>query len=140
MVKKVCIMGGGNGAFAAAADLTLRGFEVTIYEDERFASSIAAIQKTGIINLEGVGPVGQAKIHKITTDLADALSDADIIMPISPAYAQETVAKKLVPHIRDGMVICLTPGSCGGSLIYGTIFHENGVFNKVKLCEMNTLP
>lgn len=140
MVKKICIMGAGNGGFAAAADLTLRGFEVTIYEDARFAASIEAIRDTGIINIEGVGPVGQAKVHKVTTDLADALSDADIVMPISPAYAQADVAKSLVGHVREGMVICLAPGSCGGSLIYGKIFEENGVFDKVKLCEMNTLP
>jgi opine dehydrogenase len=140
MIKKVCILGAGNGGFAAAADLTLRGFEVTLYENERFEDSIKGIRDTGIINIEGVGQVGEAVIHKITTDLEDALKDADIIMPISPAYAQQDVAYSLVPHIRDGMIICLTPGSCGGSLVYGKVFNDNNVFDKVKLCEMNTLP
>jgi len=141
MVKNVCIMGGGNGAFAAAADLTLRGrYNVTIYEDPKFEKNIARIKETGIIHLEGVGVNGDAKIAKITTDLADALSDADIVMPVAPAYAQETIAKTLIPHIRDGMVICLTPGSCGGSLVFAKAFKEADVFEKVKLCEMNTLP
>ena len=36
MATKVCIIGGGNGAFAAAADLTLRGYRITIYVDERY--------------------------------------------------------------------------------------------------------
>ena len=31
MAKKVAILGGGNGAHAAAADLTLRGYEVHMY-------------------------------------------------------------------------------------------------------------
>lgn len=140
MVKKICIMGAGNGGFAAAADLTLRGYEITLYEDERFAESIRGIRDDGIIHVDGVGPVGEAKIHKITTDLADALSDVDLVMPISPAYAQEAVANSLVPHVKEGMVICLTPGSCGGSLVYAKVFHENGVYDKVKLCEMATLP
>lgn len=140
MAAKVCIMGAGNGGFAAAADLTLRGVQVTLYEDPRFAKSIEKIKETGIINIEGVGPVGAAKIHKITTDLADALKDVDLVMPISPAYAQESVAKTLVPHIYDGMKICLTPGSCGGSLVYAKIFHDAGVLDKVKLCELSTLP
>lgn len=139
-VKRVCIMGAGNGGFAAAADLTLRGFEVTLYEDPRFASSIAEIKDDRTIRLEGVGPVGTAVLRKVTTDLAEAVSDADLIMPVSPAFAQEHVAKSLVPHVKEGMVICLTPGSCGGGLIYGKIFHEAGVFEKVKLCEVNTLP
>ena len=140
MIKRVCIMGGGNGGFAAAGDLTLRGFEVTLYEDPRFADSIKGVMETKMINVEGVGPNGAAKLRKVTTDLADALSDVDIVMPISPAYAQENVANSLVPHIREGLVICLTPGSCGGALVYGKIFHENGVFDKVRLCEMQTLP
>lgn len=139
-VKRICIMGGGNGGFAAAADLTLRGFEVTLYEDPKFAASIEGIKDTKTINLEGVGPVGQAVLRKVTTDLADAISDVDLIMPISPAFAQEDVAKSLVPHLKDGMVIMLCPGSCGGGLVYGKVFHDAGVFNKVKLCEVNTLP
>ena len=139
-VKKITILGGGNGGFAAAADLVLRGFEVTLYEDPKFASSIAGIKDTGIIHLEGVGPVGEAKLRKVTTDLAEALEDADLIMPISPAFAQEAVAKSLVPHVREGMIIFLVPGSCGGGLVYGKVFHEAGVFQKVKICEVNTLP
>ncbi|CDZ74344.1 Hypothetical protein ING2D1G_0149 [Peptoniphilus sp. ING2-D1G] len=140
MIKKICIMGGGNGAFAAAADLTLRGFEITIYEDPRFEKNIEGIKDEKIINVEGVGPQGAAKIHKVTTDLEDALEDVDLVMPISPAFAQKDVAESLVPHLKEGMVICLTPGSCGGSLVYGKVFHEAGVFGKAKLCEMMTLP
>lgn len=138
--KKICIIGGGNGAFAAAADLSLRGFEITLYEDESFEANIRDIRETGIIHAEGAGPVGDAKIHKITTDLAQAVCDTDLILTISPAYAQENVAKVLIPHIREGMKICLCPGSCGGSLVYARVLKEAGVLHKVKLCEMNTLP
>ena len=139
-VKKITILGGGNGGFAAAADLVLRGYEVTLYEDPKFAASIAGIRDTGVINLEGVGPVGAAKLKKVTTDLAEALEDTDLVMPISPAFAQEAVAKSLVPHVREGMIIFLVPGSCGGGLVYGKVFHDAGVFQKVKICEVNTLP
>lgn len=140
LIRKICVVGGGNGAFAAAADLTLRGYQVSIYTDARFARNIQHIQKSRVIRIEGVGPVGDAKIHKVTTDLQEALEDVDIVMPILPAYAQEAVAKSLVPHVHDDMIICLAPGSCGGSLVYGKVFHDAGVFKKVKLCEMNTLP
>lgn len=140
-VKKVCIMGGGNGGFAAAADLTMRGFEVTLYEDPRFAASIADIAESKTINLQEKGkPLGTFTLRKVTTDMADALSDVDLIMPISPAFAQETVAKNLVPFLKEGMIIFLCPGSCGGGLVYGKIFHDAGVYNKVKICEISTLP
>ena len=141
MVKKICIMGGGNGGFAAAADLTMRGFEITLYEDPRFAASIAGIAETKTIHLMEKGqPLGSVTLRKITTDLADALSDVDLIMPISPAFAQEAVAKSLIPHLKDGMIIFLCPGSCGGGLVYGKIFHDAGVYRKVRICEISTLP
>ena len=122
MAIKVCIMGGGNGAFAAAADLSLRGYRITIYENERFKSNIEDIMETGIIHCVGVGPVGDAKIYKVTCDLADALSDVDVIMPIAPAYAQEAMAKSLLPYIKPGDKIVLTPGSTGGALIFAKVF------------------
>lgn len=140
-VKKVCIMGGGNGGFAAAADLTMRGFEVTLYEDPRFAASIAGIAKTKTIHLmiKGVDK-GAHTLRKVTTNLADALDDVDLVIPISPAFAQEDVAKSLVPYLKEGMIIFLAPGSCGGGLVYGKIFHDAGVYDKVKICEISTLP
>lgn len=142
-IKKVTVMGGGNGGFAVSADLTISGFEVTLYEDPKFAASVEEIRKDHTIHLDDTycpEHSGTAILANVTTDLAEALADADIILPVSPAYAQETVARSLIPHIRDGMVICLTPGSCGGGLVYAKIFHEAGVIDKVKICEMSTLP
>jgi len=140
MDTKVCIMGGGNGAFAAAADLSLRGYQITIYENELFKSNVEDIMKTGIIHCVGVGPVGDAQIFKVTCNLADALSDVDVIMPIAPAYAQENLAKSLLPFIKPGDKIVLTPGSTGGALIFAKVLHENGKLDGVKIAEMHTLP
>ncbi|MBU3189932.1 NAD/NADP octopine/nopaline dehydrogenase family protein [Clostridium bowmanii] len=140
MATNVCIMGGGNGAFAAAADLSLRGYRVTIYENECFKSNVFDIMETGIIHCVGVGPVGDAKIYKVTCDLADALSDVDVIMPIAPAYAQEDMAKALLPYIKSGDKIVLTPGSTGGALIFAKVLHDNGKLDGVKIAEMHTLP
>ena len=63
-VKKICIMGGGNGGFAAAADLTRRGYEITLYEDPKFAASIADIAETQTITLqENDKTIGDVKLH-----------------------------------------------------------------------------
>lgn len=140
MATKICIMGGGHGAFAAAADLSLRGYQITIYEDEQFKSNIEDIIETGIIHCVGVGPVGDAKIYKVTCDLADALRDVDVIMPIAPAYAQESVAKSLLQYIKPGDKIVLTPGSTGGALIFAKVLHDNGKLDGVRIAEMHTLP
>lgn len=140
MVKKITIIGGGNGAFATAADLTSRGYEVTIYEDIRFKSNIEGIIKDRIIHCEGVGPVAAYKIHKITFDLEDALRDADIIMPIAPAYAQENIASSLAPFLKPGDKIVLTPGSSGGALVFAKTLRQKHKLDKIKIAEMHTLP
>jgi len=139
-VKNITIMGGGNGAFAAAADLTSRGYQVTIYEMEQFKDNVAGIIDDKIIHCTGVGPVGAFKIKQVTFDLGEALQDADIIVPISPAYAQESVAKSLIPHIKPGHRIVLTPGSTGGALVFAKVLHEAGKLQDVKIAEMHTLP
>lgn len=140
MVKKVTIIGGGNGAFATAADLSSRGYEVTIYEDIRFKSNVEGIIENKIIHCDGVGPVGDFPISKVTFDLKDALQDADIIMPIAPAYAQENVASSLAPYLKPGDNIVLTPGSTGGALVFAKILKEKGKLEGVKIAEMHTLP
>lgn len=142
MTKRICIIGGGNGAFAAAADLTLRGFTITMYCTPKHAHGIQGLLQDDdpVIHVVGVGPQGDAHIHKVTTDLDEALEDVDLIMPILPANSQEETAKELAPHLKEGSIICLAPGSCGGALVYAKVFHDLGVYDKVKICEMNTLP
>src|SRR5690554_3525592 len=140
MAKKVCIIGAGNGALAAAADLTLRGFRVTLYKDQRFRANVEEIMETGVIHCIGAGPVGAAKIYKVTYDLEEALDDIDIIMPVIPAYSQEYVARTLLPYIKPYDKIVLAPGSTGGALVFAKIFHENGKIDRVRISEMHTLP
>lgn len=140
MSLKIAILGGGNGAFAAAADLSLAGNEITIYENKRFKSNIEELIKTKTIVLTGVGRTGEAKIHNVTTDLEEAIKDVDLIMPVVPAYALKTLAEDLSNYIKEGDRIVLAPGSTGGALVVSKIFHDNDKLNGVKIAEMHTLP
>ena len=51
-MEKVTIIGGGNGAFAAAADLTLRGSQVTLFELPRFVDGLSEVIQRGGIEME----------------------------------------------------------------------------------------
>lgn len=140
MIKKIAIIGAGNGGFAAAADLALAGYEISLYEDEKFKGNIEKLLEKKTIDLTGNGRRGKAKLHKITTNIEEAISEVDLIIPIIPAYALTTFAKKIAPFIEKGHRIILTPGSTGGALIVAKILHENGKLDGVKLSEMHTLP
>ena len=85
-VRKITIIGGGNGGFAAAADLTIRGHEITLYELPDFRNGLAEVIEKGGIELETLPSNGLkggfAKIHKITFDIEEALKASDIVFVI----------------------------------------------------------
>lgn len=139
MKEKLCVVGAGNGGFAIAADMALAGYRVTIYEDEAFAGGMKELFETKTITLSGASRNGEAKMYKVTTDLQDAVSDVDVIICSMPAFAQEITARKLAKVVKPGQIVFLCPGATGGALVYGRVFHEEGV-KGVRICEVQTLP
>ena len=69
-MEKVTVIGGGNGGFATAADLTIRGHQVTLFELPQFSSGLSEVIKRGGIDMEAYANNGLqggfAKLHKIT--------------------------------------------------------------------------
>lgn len=140
MIKNITIIGAGQGAFAAAADLTSRGYQVTLYSDRSHHKTLETVLETKTIKCRGVGAVGDYKLANITCDIEEALEGADLIMPIVPANAHISIAKELVEHIRSDSLILLSPGSTAGALIFANVFRKAGKLNEVKIAELHTLP
>lgn len=140
MLLKITVIGTGNGAFAAAADLSDRGYEVTLYASENHSRGLSAIMESRTIKCYGVGPVGDIRIRNVTCDTAEAMADPDIVMPVVPAFAHEEIAENIAPYIRDGMKIVLAPGSTGGSLVFARVFREKSSAKDVRIAELHTLP
>jgi opine dehydrogenase len=124
-MKSLTILGGGNTAFAGAAHLTLRGFEVTLCEVPSFAGTLAPIQESRTIHLTGVAGQGAAQLARVTTDVAGALGENDLILLIVPAYAHEPFARACAPHLRRGQIVVLTPGTLG-ALEFARILEDAG--------------
>jgi opine dehydrogenase len=124
-MRALTILGGGNTAFACAAHLTLRGFDVTLGEIPSFAETIVAIQEERMIRLDGVGGQGTARLARVTTDLAGALSENELILLIVPAYAHERFAEACALHLQRGQIVVLMPGTLG-TLEFARILAEAG--------------
>ncbi len=137
---KITIIGCGNGAFATAGDLSSRGHQITLYVNRKHGKNFEEIKRYNIINCIGVGPEGPVKIHKVTHDIEEAMADYDLIMPVIPSYAQDEIAESLLPYLKNGDKILLSPGSTGGALVFAKIFHDNRPKLKVKISEFHTLP
>ncbi|MDH6366796.1 MULTISPECIES: NAD/NADP-dependent octopine/nopaline dehydrogenase family protein [unclassified Breznakia] len=138
MSEKIAILGCGNGGHAAAADLTLKGFEVTMYEDPAFKDQHQELFKHKIVHLQGAAGTGDIKIHDVTTNLEQAVKGATIILVVVPAFVHASLAKKLAIYIEPGQIVCLLPGTFG-SLIFYKEFKKVGV-NYVPVAESHTLP
>lgn len=138
MSKTIAVLGGGNGAHAAAADLTNRGFTVHMYEEERFASNMEKVFATKTIKLKGACGEGDIKIDMVTTNLEEAVKDAEFILVTVPAFAHAPYAKKLAKVVKTGQIVLVLPGTFG-SLIFWKEFKEAGV-KDVAVAETHTLP
>ena len=142
-MEKVTVIGGGNGAFATAADLTIRGNQVTLFELPRFAAGLSEVIEKGGLEMEAYANNGLtggfAKLHKITTDIGEALAESDIVFIVVPTYSMDTIASLCAPHLRDGHIIVLTPANFGGALYFHNVMRNAGCTAKVTLVELSCM-
>jgi opine dehydrogenase len=136
-IKKIAVLGAGNGGCAAAADLTLRGYEVRLFS--RSETTLAPLLQRGGIELVEGGKEGFAVPSLLTTNIAEAVEGVDLIITAIPAVAHEFLAHSLAPFLKNGQRILLNPGHTGGSLHFAHLLRGSQPRAKITLCETVTL-
>ena len=134
---KIAILGGGHGAYAAAADLSEAGHEVRLWR--RDAAALGPVAQAGSITLKDAEGSRDVKIALATADIGAALRDAELIVIPTPAIAQEDIARAMAPHLVDGQVVFLPPGTFG-SYVMAQIVAQAGNRASVAWAETGTLP
>src|SRR5579884_677079 len=135
---KIAVLGGGNGAFAAAGDLTLNGHDIRLWR--RNPDAVAAHRAAGgVILVKDFSGAREARPALITADIGEAVRGAELILCPTPATAQHDIAAALAPHLRDGQVIFLPPGSFG-SVIFAKAARAVGNRAEIACAETGTLP
>ena len=71
----VTVIGAGATGHAVAGVMSMRGFQVTLHDDERFQTALDAVKELGFIQLRGKIR-GAGTPAKVTTDPAEAPSGA----------------------------------------------------------------
>jgi opine dehydrogenase len=111
---KIAVLGAGNGGHAMAADLTLGGHTVNLFD--RYPEPIQAIRKAGGITLTGeaVYKEGFAKLNRATNDMKEALEkDVEVVMITVPAFAHQYMIENSAPFLRDGQIVVFNTGYWG---------------------------
>jgi opine dehydrogenase len=135
---RIAVLGGGNGSFAAAGDFALQGHDVRLWR--RDADLVAAQRAAGsrILVKDSRGR-HDVKLALVTTDIANAVHEAELILCPAPAFAQADIARVLAPRLRDGQVIFLPPATFG-TMIFAKAAREAGNRAEVSFAETGTLP
>lgn len=136
MLKKIAVLGAGDGGQASAAVLSLAGYEVNLYN--RSAARLKPILEFGGIKITGVKEA-IAKLNKITTDIKAAIDGVDLMLIVAPAFAHREMAETCIPHLEDGQIVTYL-GKGGGTLVFAQTMKSLGVVKDVILGETNTLP
>jgi opine dehydrogenase len=123
---KIAVLGGGNGACAAAADLSEKGHEVRWWR--RNAAALAS--RLVLKDADGERSV---EVARACADIAEAVRGAELIFMPDPAFTQADNARRLAPHLADDQVVFLAPGTFGSYLMRSMI--GKGMF-----AETGTLP
>ena len=111
-MKSVAILGGGNGAHTMAADLSLRGYKVRMYEDAAFIGRLSVLKET--LSIRATGEInGVGKIEMLTDNMAEAIDGVDYIAVVTPSNAHVAVAQKLKGLVKKDQVIVIYPGGFG---------------------------
>jgi opine dehydrogenase len=132
------VIGAGHGGKAMAAHLALMGFHVTLFN--RTFDHIAVLKARGGIDLESSegGPHGFANMALVTSDVKEAMQNAQMVMVVVPSSAHAEVAKSLAPHLQDGQIIILHPGRTCGALEFTKVLSDQGCTADVTVAEAET--
>jgi len=135
-LKTIAVLGSGHGGLAAAVDLTARGFNVRLHA--RREDRVAQLRKANGITGRGI-QTGNYRIEKITNDIAEAISEVDLIMLVVPSIAHEYYARGLAPLLDGTTPIFLNPGHTGGGLHFTNELRLHGYDGPIRTCETVTL-
>jgi opine dehydrogenase len=106
------VLGGGGTGLMMAADLTLRGHEVRLWEDERhFGENLAAVQAAGGIEVTGAAVSGFAPLPVLTSSLAEAVQGADAILIAMLTERHLGLSVELAPLLQGGQAVCFSAGN-----------------------------
>ena len=134
---RIAVLGAGNGGQAISAYLSLQGHCVSLYhyKQERVDNLLAREKKIKLIGaIEGEG-----ELYCISTDLAEVVQDAEVVMITTTANAHAGLAKQLSSLLVDNQVLLLNPGRTCGALEFLQILKNSGCKNDVYVAEAQTL-
>lgn len=109
---KISMLGAGNAGCAVAADLTLKGNEVTLIKTSHAMhdDNFEFLQKNeGRMTLNEFGDIKSANIHKVSRNVSD-IEGAEIIIIYIQTNFHEQLIERIAPYLQDDQILLINPG------------------------------
>ncbi|MTD31920.1 NAD/NADP-dependent octopine/nopaline dehydrogenase family protein [Planomicrobium sp. YIM 101495] len=109
---KIAVVGAGNGGCAVAADLSMKGHEVTLIKtsasmhNENFQY---LLDHDGAVRIDEKGQVRTTNIAHVTKELS-AITEAKIIIVYIQTNYHEELMKRMAEYLADGQIVLINPG------------------------------
>ena len=139
LLKKIAVLGAGHVGHACSADLSLGGYNVTLYELPELRENLKPILNRGGIEITGKARTGFAKLGKITSQIEEALKGAELIQICVPGFGHRRFSEVCVPYIDDGQTVVFY-GCGGGALTFAKTMKDMKIKKRILLGETNLPP
>ena len=136
---KVAILGAGAGGQAAAADWSLAGHDVSMFDFPSFSEQTDGIQKQGGIEVSGE-LTGFAPVAYAGQDLERVLKGAELVLMVGPAYSTEPFGTACKPYLSPEQTYIVCPSSCGGGILFKQAAGLDMLDDTIAVAETSTLP
>lgn len=117
----VAVLGAGAGGLSAVIELSLAGHDVILWN--RRAETLALNCPNREIRYRGVLGEGSISPKQMTTDLREALAQADVVVVCLPSVVHARLFKELAT-LDCTVPIVLNPGQTGGALHLREVFRQ----------------
>jgi opine dehydrogenase len=138
--ERIAVLGGGNGAHAMAADLALKGYEVTLCEHPEYQEKFSRTLERQVIDLiDEWGERRTVKIAVATTDFQRAVKGAGYVMMCVPAVGSDVFFESIMPHLEEGQTLVKWSANFS-ALSFANRMNKEGINKEITLAEVHTLP
>ena len=134
---EVAVLGGGHGCHAAAADAAEAGHNVRFWRRDQDAFK-SVLDSKSIVVSDAKGRRNIA-LALTTTNCAEAMEGADLILSPLPGTTQAGLGETIAPHLKDGQVVFIPPGTFGSYLMAKQL-RDSGSKADVAFGDAGTLP
>ena len=137
----ITVVGSGHGGCAMAAMMAMRGHRVSLVKlgSTMHLENFRALRDLKRIELRGIEGDGVFPLDRVTTDPAEAIPEAELIVVYYVANYHASIAERLAPFLHRSQTVVLNPGYAG-SLLFIRAMKRVGRTGMPLFAEFETLP